>query len=77
MRRRLLDTFEADGVVAPRVWTPAQNEARQAGRARQLRQRTGPFRTQFGESLRDIKEHDVGPMNVVCEECQALRSYPI
>jgi hypothetical protein len=79
VRRRLLDTFEAEGVIPARErpWTAAQNEVRQAGRARQLRQRTGPFRTEFGESLRDIKEHDVGPMNVVCEECQALRSYHI
>jgi hypothetical protein len=75
VRRRLLDTFEADGVVPARErpWSEAQNDVRQARRARQLRQPSGPFRKAFGESLADIVEHDVGPMTVVCGECNALR----
>ena len=77
VRRRLLDTFEADGVVPARVWTQAHNEAQRAGRARQLRLPSGPFRRAFGVDLRDIKEHNVGLMTVVCGECQALRSYHI
>ena len=77
VRRRLLESFDEPGVIPAERWTDVRAGQRRERQQRQLRQPSGPYRRVFGADLRDIKEHDVGLMNVVCEECQALRSYHI